>query len=301
MIDFIYGDTYLSYVLGRSHPTRPVRALNTLRLVQATGVPHRVVEPRMATGDELAIVHDPAYIEGIRAGYDGEWSGYRPQLHGAAALIAGGTLDAARRIITGETVRAFNPMGAKHHAMREHAEGFCIYNDMAIAATVLADAGLRVLYIDWDAHHGNGVEFLLEHRTDILTASIHNGDIYPGTGLWHRPEAAAYNWPLPSGADGIELRLALSEVFEVGAEFRPDVVLLAAGADGHKYDPLGGLGYTVEDFAAAGNRVSDFADQHCAGRILAGGAGGYRADDWTPLAWLAVVRALAKTDVSCPA
>lgn len=297
MIDFVYADTYLSYVLGDRHPTRPVRALNTLRLVQATGVPHRLVEPRQATDDELAIVHDPAYIEHIRAGYDYEWDGYRPQLHDVAALIAGGTLDAARRIITGETVRAFNPMGAKHHAMRDRSEGFCIYNDMAIAATVLADAGMRVLYIDWDAHHGNGVEFLLEHRTDVLTASIHNGEIYPGTGLFHRPKRAAYNWPLPDGSGGTELRAALTEVFEIGAAFQPDVVLLATGADGHERDPLGGLGYTVDDFTEAGQRVAMFADRFCSGRVLAGGAGGYRANDWTPRSWLAVVRALAGAEV----
>jgi acetoin utilization protein AcuC len=187
-------------------------------------------------------------------------------------------------------------MGAKHHAQRDTASGFCIYNDMAIAATHLADSGRKVLYVDWDAHHGDGVEFLLEHRLDVLTASIHNGQIFPGTGRAHRPEAAAYNWPLPSGASGEDMVTALEQALAIGADFRPDVVLLAAGADGHREDPLGGLNYEVPDFQRAATLVSDFAFEHCAGRLLVGGAGGYRADDWTPRVWFEVLQVIAVSE-----
>jgi acetoin utilization protein AcuC len=287
-VELIHTDDYLAYSLGEGHPTRPIRASNLIRLVDAAGLPHVLVEPVAANDAELLRVHAADYVAHVRAGWDDEWEGPRPYLHELAARIAGGTLDAARRIVEGRTVRAFHPMGAKHHAQRDRASGFCIYNDMALAAVHLADAGLRVLYVDWDAHHGDGVEALLHHRVDVLTASIHNGRIFPGTGQSHDPTAAAFNWPLPMGADGGAMLGALDEALEVAEQFAPDVVLLAAGADGHRDDPLGGLNYEIEDFAECARRVSAFSYAQCGGRLLAGGAGGYLADDVTPAVWFAV-------------
>lgn len=164
---------------------------------------------------------------------------------------------------------------------------------MAVAATVLSDGGMSVLYVDWDAHHGDGVEFLLEDRPQVLTASIHNGSIFPRTGQQHRPEVNAYNWALPYGSDGSAMLSALSEALDLGAASKPDIVLVAAGADGHRMDPLGGLAYEVGDFVEAARRVSDFSYEHCAGRLLVGGAGGYRADDWTPRVWFEVYKTMA--------
>lgn len=283
-MELIHSTEYMKYTLGDHHPTRPVRAENLLRLVHEAGLPHQPVEPTPAAREDLLLVHDLAYVEQVESGWNHEWDGHRPWLHDVASLIVGGTVGAARRIIAGETARAFHPMGAKHHAMRDRASGFCIYNDMAIAAIVLADAGMRVLYVDWDAHHGDGVEFLLEDRQDIMTASIHNGQIFPGTGQAHRPEANAFNWPLPYGSAGTAMLSALDEALEIGAAFQPDVILLAAGADGHREDPLGGLGYELSDFIEAARTLSTFTFDHCRGRLLAGGAGGYRAGDWTPAA-----------------
>jgi acetoin utilization protein AcuC len=297
-VDLVHSDRYLGYLLGPGHPTRPVRCSNMLTLVRNTGIPHRLVEPTLATEADLLLVHDAAYVEQVRSGWHDEWDGNRPQLHDLAALIVGGTVDAARRIADGTTIRAFHAMGAKHHAMADTASGFCIYNDMAIAATVLADSGRRVLYLDWDAHHGDGVEALLAHRTDVMTASIHNGHILPGTGHGHRPERAAYNWPLPSGASGSEMLAAVDDGLSIGSAFRPDVVLLAAGADGHEMDPLGQLAYRLEDFVDAAGEVSAFSWRHCQGRLLGGGAGGYLADDWTPRVWAGVFKELASPPVA---
>ena len=292
-VDLVHSDRYLGYVLGPGHPTRPVRSANMLALVRNAGTPHRLVEPTVAPEEDLLLVHDATYIDQVRSGWHDEWEGHRPQLHELAALIVGGTVDAARRIAAGSATRVFHAMGAKHHAMADTASGFCIYNDMAIAATVLANSGMKVLYLDWDAHHGDGVEALLAHRTDGMTASIHNGHIFPGTGHTHAPERAAYNWPLPSGASGADLLAALDEALSMGSTFGPDVVLLAAGADGHEMDPLGQLGYRLPDFAEAARRVSDFSWSHCQGRLLGGGAGGYLADDWTPRVWASVFEQLA--------
>ncbi|MDQ3627972.1 MAG: acetoin utilization protein AcuC [Actinomycetota bacterium] len=295
-MQLVHTVDYLKYDLGDGHPTRPVRAQNLVRLVREAGLLTDLVEPASAAYDELRLVHSAKYVEQVVAGWHPEWDGHRPWLHDLAGLIVGGTLGAARRIRDGQVRRVFHPMGAKHHAQRDTASGFCIYNDMAVAATVLADAGMKVLYVDWDAHHGDGVEFLLEDQPQVLTASIHNGSIFPGTGQQHRPEANAYNWPLPNGSDGPAMLSALDEVLDLGAALEPDIVLLAAGADGHRLDPLGGLRYEVDDFAQAARRVSDFSYEHCAGRLLAGGAGGYLADDWTPRVWFEVFKTMAAAD-----
>jgi acetoin utilization deacetylase AcuC-like enzyme len=123
----------------------------------------------------------------------------------------------------------------------------------------------------------------------------------PGTGHAHRPEAAAYNWPLPSDASGANLIEAVQQSLEIGADFRPDIVLLAAGADGHEADPLeadplGRLSYQLSDFSTATELVSQFSEQHRGGRLLAGGAGGYRADGWTPRVWFETFKALTQED-----
>ncbi|HYP44454.1 MAG TPA: hypothetical protein VEQ66_04560 [Propionibacteriaceae bacterium] len=293
-VQLIHTPDYLGYRLGEGHPTRPERAENLVRLVGQSALHHELVEPRTASRADLLTVHDAAYVDQVQSGWHPEWEGYRPNLHHLSALIVGGTLEAARRIRYGDVTRAFHPMGAKHHAHRDTASGFCIYNDMAIAATVLADSGMKVLYLDWDAHHGDGVEFLLEDRADVLTASIHNGHIFPGTGDGHRPDRAAYNWPLPPGATGTDLLASVAEALEIASAFQPDIVLLAAGADGHSADPLGGLGYELPDYRRAATQVSDFTNRQCAGRMLVGGAGGYRADDWTPRVWFETFAAMAE-------
>ena len=146
-IQLIHTPEYLNYRLGEGHPTRPERAANLVALVEQSGLPHELIEPEPASYEELRLVHSASYIDEVVSGWHSEWDGHRPQLHHLASLIVGGTLDAARRIQSGEITRAFHPMGAKHHAQRDTASGFCIYNDMAIAATVLADAGMKV------AHH----------------------------------------------------------------------------------------------------------------------------------------------------
>jgi acetoin utilization protein AcuC len=293
-IDYVYDDDYLRWNLSAGHPTRPIRALNALRLIQATDLPHEVIKPRLATREELTLVHDRDYVEQTLAGCNDEWSGVQPVLGETAALMAGGTMRAVDRMLAGQTVRAFNPQGAKHHAQRANGSGFCVFNDMAMAAARFVKAGMRVLYVDWDAHHGDGVEALTADMPEVMTASIHNGNIYPGTGQVHDVERAVFNWPLPHRADGIELEAALREALDLALDHEPDVVLLAAGGDGHRYDPLGNLAFDVEDAYEAGRAVAEFADAYCEGRVLAGGAGGYNADDWTPLMWHAVVKALSE-------
>lgn len=290
MIDVVYSNDYLEWKLGKGHPTNPVRAANAVRLIEAMQIEHTLLAPRPATLKELKLAHSAKYIGETLAGTNSEWFGTQPSLGKTARLMAGGTMFAVDRILEGSTSRAFNPQGAKHHAQRATGAGFCVFNDMAMAARrFMTERGWRVLYIDWDVHHGDGVEELLLKERAAMTASIH-GYGYPGTGLRHRKGNFAYNWPLKDGSDGTDVLLALNEILELGRKFRPDIVLLAAGADAHISDPLGGLRLTVEDYATLARRVREFADDNCEGRVLIGGAGGYQPYTWTPMVWATVVR-----------
>lgn len=291
-LDFVYSDQYLRYVLGEHHPTNPLRAFLTLDLLRQHEVPHRLVEPEPALLDDLQLAHTPDYIGHVARGQDWEWEGYRPWLHDTAGLIYGGTLDAARRIADGSTVRAFNPMGSKHHAMPDSASGFCVYNDIAGAGRFLTSLGMRVLYLDWDIHHGDGVEAILGSEPDAMTASIHAMLITPSMGQRHRRSERVYNWHLRS-PDRYDLFDAVEETLAEGTLFKPDVILLAAGADGHVGDRTGLGRYTVADIADTTRMVVEFAEEHCEGRVLAGGAGGYSPHTWTPRCWLAVCQVLA--------
>ncbi len=292
-MDFIYSDEYLSWRLGEDHPTDPRRASNTLQLLQSPGVAFDVVTPRSATREEMLLVHCPRYLDELRAGRCDEWTGIRPALFDTAALMAGGTMLAVDRLLDGTSARAFNPQGAKHHAQRARASGFCVLNDMAMAAHRLVAAGLRVLYVDWDAHHGDGVEELTRDLDDVMTVSVHGFPMWPGTGASHDESRHVFNYPLGPGADGRAMLAALDDALDRAGRFRPDVVLLAAGADGHRDDPLSHLRYDLPAFVKAASMLNAFAVALCGGRLIAGGAGGYRPMDRTPEVWAAVFTALA--------
>lgn len=299
--EFIYSDQYLRYVLGEGHPTNPLRAFLTLDLLRQHDVPHTLVEPEQASLDDLRLAHTPDYIGHVARGKDIEWQGYRPWLHDTAALIYGGTLDAARRIANGATQRAFNPMGSKHHAMANEASGFCIYNDIAAAGRFFTSIGMRVLYLDWDIHHGDGVEAILADDPAAMTSSIHAMQISPNmgrTGLRTGQGGSTVLNRLLRSPDGSALDAWLDDTFEQAVVHRPDVVLLAAGADGHWGDRCGLGDYEVSDIADATRRVVAFADAHCEGRILAGGAGGYSPHRWTPRMWLATCQVLAGAEAT---
>lgn len=294
--EFIYSDQYLRYVLGEGHPTNPLRAFLTLDLLRQHDVPHVQVEPEQALLSELRLAHTPDHIHHVSLGRDYEWQGYRPWLHSTAALIYGGTLDAARRIAAGQTKRAFNPMGSKHHAMADRTSGFCIYNDIAAAGRYFTSIGMRVLYLDWDIHHGDGVEAILRDDPAAMTSSIHAMQITPNmghTGLHTGHGGSTVLNRLLRSPDGDALDAWLDDTFEQAAAHAPDVILLAAGADGHWGDRSRLGDYEVADIAHTTERVVAFADAYCEGRVLAGGAGGYSPHRWTPRMWLATCQVLA--------
>jgi acetoin utilization protein AcuC len=297
-ITIAYSDEYLDWQLGPDHPTNPIRAKLAVEGLVDRGCPLRTITPafdRDRARRQAIEIHCPAYVDEVLAGRSAEWSGTQERLGQVASLMFTGTADLVGAIVADGFSPGvyFNPQGAKHHAHYDRSAGFCAFNDMAWAAQRFTQLGKRVLYIDWDAHHGDGVEGLLLDNRMAVTASIHDGTIFPGTGRDGHDEArGAYNWALPRGAGDDELLSAFGEIAWMFHELRPDVVLLACGADGLAGDPLSTLQYTLGGIFKTAGWLGNLC-QVAGIPVLAGGAGGYQPETETPTAWVEAIRALA--------
>lgn len=290
-----YGDVYLDWKLGSKdfdHPTNPVRAKYATELLQES---HDVVviEPEIKSSDRDRVesIHDKAYVSRVLdLGHCGEWRPDDTHKGQVALHMFAGTVRLVEKMLDEDLKVGFNPQGAKHHAQYDHSSGFCVFNDMAWAAKEFKRQGMRVMYIDWDAHHGDGVENLLASDRDIVTCSIHDSVIFPGTGLdGHKPSFGIYNWALDPGAGDEQFIAAVEEIAELSNKVKPDVILLATGADAHKTDPLSTLNFDYPGYVHAAQLVGQMAIAHSQGRVLIGGAGGYQPFDHTPQIWSEVV------------
>jgi acetoin utilization protein AcuC len=288
-----YDDVYLDWQLGNgdgSHPTNPVRAKLAVEFLE--NLDPVMVKPSASESDRdlLSHVHSDEYISKVLdQGHCGEWYPDQTHLGNVALEMAAGTIRMYEKILSGEAQVAFNPQGAKHHAQYDHSSGFCVFNDMALVAKLFMAAGLKPMYIDWDAHHGDGVENILRAYPNLVTASIHQGGIFPGTGLTSEPENGAYNFPLSNGDGDIEFLDAMQDIEMLADEIQPDVILLATGADAHKTDPLSSLQFDYPGYEYAAKAVARIANKHSQGRVLIGGAGGYQPLEHTPVIWAKVV------------
>ena len=286
MTTLVHDPAYAGWVLGTGHPTQGRRFTNAAELIVAQpGV--SVVAPRPASREELLRVHTPGYVAQVLDEHTcSEWEGARPDLAALAALFAGGTLTALDTLTSGVSRVAVNLAGGKHHAHADRSSGFCVFADLAVAAEIAGESGHRVAVLDIDAHHGDGTEALCRQMPHVLTFSVHQFGIFPGTGLVDDPAAHAYNEPLSGGSGDVHLMGAVERFLALAADFQPTMVFIAAGADGHRDDPLAGLAYTEDGFREAGallsRRLPDMP-------MLVTGAGGYRPDDATPQSWAAFV------------
>ena len=294
-----YTPEYLDWRLGAGHPTNPERARLAVEQIRdwaaAEDVEVRWQTPTLDLDrvfGEAPQVHNARYLAELAAGRCDEWSGTDRRLRDVAALMFTGTLDLVEDLLRDWRPGIwFNPQGAKHHAHADRSSGFCVLNDMAYAATRLTADGKRVLYVDWDAHHGDGVEALLLDNPRAVTASIHDRTIFPGTGRGSRPDLGAYNWPLAHGAGDADLAEAIGEVLDLAEQEAPDVLLLACGADGLAGDPLSSLTYTLEGIGAAAARIGAWTAERGL-PVVVGGAGGYQPLTETPAAWALTVTTL---------
>ena len=273
---------------GAGHPERPERLRAVQDGIASAGIRELVVEveAREATNDELSRVHDPAYLRALEqfcsagggrldpdtAAGPGSWR--------AARLAAGATLAAVETLDRGGGVAAFvaaRPPG--HHALRDRAMGFCLLNNVAVTAAALADRGERVLIVDWDVHHGNGTQATFWNDQRVLYASTHESPLFPGTGRINetggpRAQLLTINVPLPAGATGDVVQSAIEDVVApAAAQFGPTWVLVSAGFDAHRSDPLAGLALTAGDFANLATSVARLAPSP--GRLILALEGGY--------------------------
>jgi acetoin utilization protein AcuC len=310
----VYGERSLAYDFGPQHPLTPRRfgpAIDLLRELGAT----RFLEPQPATRDELQRLHQPAYIDAVqRFSVDprlpparGIGPGDCPAfagMHEASAAVAGGSLAAMRAILAGELPHAFHPGGGLHHAMAGHASGFCIYNDVALAIALARDAGERVLYVDLDVHHGDGVEALFWDEPDVITFSIHESGLtlFPGTGFVEErgaPHArgTAVNVPLLAGTGDVSWLAAVERIVPALADaFGPTLLVTQHGCDSHAFDPLAHLRLTTVAYRRATLLLDDIAHRYTGGRWLATGGGGYDAYRVVPRSWALVWFAQAHRD-----
>jgi acetoin utilization protein AcuC len=291
------------YDFGPSHPLAPVRVTLTMELAAALGVLEaaEVRAPSAASDAELLLVHDPEYIAAVRSGKTALWYGLGTPdnpifdgMHEASALIAGGTLAAARAVWDGSAGHAASVAGGLHHAMRRQASGFCIYNDPAIAIAWLLSAGAsRVAYVDLDVHHGDGVQAAFYGDPRVLTISLHEhpATLFPGTGLATEIGSGdgrgyAVNVPLPAGTgDAGWLRALDAIVPPLLHEFQPDVLVSQHGCDTHRLDPLAHLELSVDAQRRAAVLMHDLAHATAGGRWLLTGGGGYQRVQVVPRIW----------------
>jgi acetoin utilization protein AcuC len=269
-----------------------------------------IVPPRPATDAELLTVHAPEYIEAVkraqpdlRYGLGTEDVPVVEGMHDAAATIVGATLVAAEKVMSGEVTRAFNISGGLHHAHRRQASGFCVYNDLAVAIRwIQKQYHARVLYVDYDAHHGDGVQWIFYHDPEVVTLSLHESGafLFPGTGFVDEiGEGDGYgyavNVPLEPHTHDASFLNAFREIVPVVAQaFKPDVIVLQNGCDSHALDPLTHLRCSTRIFEECTRIVCEIADDYCKGRVIATGGGGYAIHEVVPRAWTLVWCALRR-------
>lgn len=290
-VTIVHSPDYANWFFSADHPTQGRRFVNGFNQMKKS---YRVLEPRPATVAELTRVHSVGYVkEVINDHACFEWSGAREDLARFAQLFAGGTLVALESLLFHEADVAIHLPGAKHHAQYDHSSGFCVFNDFAIAADIATkDYGMKVAIFDIDAHHGDGVENLTCDNPDVLTYSIHESGIFPGTGNTNDLAKSVFNFPLTdeTGKGDSSLLAGVNNFIPIARAFNPDLLFITSGADGLKDDPLTQLQYTVKGYADAAALIRKFFPTT---PILMGGAGGYLPDNGTPEVWAAVAEQLA--------
>ena len=306
----VWDDSLLAYNFGPGHPMSPDRLDLTARLARELGLFEvegvRLAEPYVAAAADLLTVHSYDYVSAVQAasadpadcneamGLGTEDTPAFAGMHEASARLVGGSLAAADAVLSGSVLHAVNFSGGMHHAGHEKAAGFCIYNDAAAAvARLLAKGVQRVVYIDVDAHHGDGTQNIFWNDPRVMTISLHESGLtlFPGTGFANETggkgaEGTAVNIALPSGTnDAGWLRAFHAVVPQLTEAFAPEVIVSQHGCDSHKDDPLTGLKISVEAQRQAALTISDLAGRLCEGRWIATGGGGYNVASVVPRSW----------------
>jgi acetoin utilization protein AcuC len=307
---FIYSDELLKYKFSSHHPFDQFRLKLTVDLLKKTHAlkDENIVVPRMATEEELCLIHDPDYVNAVKMAGHGQLPNEIAEnyglgtedtpifqnMHEASSLLVGGTLTAVDQVMSGKTLHALNLGGGLHHGFRGKASGFCIYNDSSVAIKYIQEKyNARVLYVDTDAHHGDGVQWSFYDDPNVCTLSIHETGryLFPGTGNVNergQGKGYGYTFNIPLDAfteDESWIHTYTNALREIAEFFKPDVILTQNGADSHYFDPLTHLSSTMKIYREIPRLAHEIAHQYCDGKWIAVGGGGY--DIWrvVPRAW----------------
>ena len=290
---FLYDERFLDHDAGAGHPERRERLSSTMAHLQAQAwfEQLRMLTPRVADEASIESVHSHDLIVRARSACEQELPfldvmdvGISRESFDIALLAVGGAQTLADNVIAGEVDNAFalcRPPG--HHAEHDQALGFCLFNNVAIAARYLQkEHGLdKILILDWDVHHGNGSQHSFEDDPSVLYVSTHQYPFYPGTGAYSetgtgRGEGATLNCPMPAGAgDEQYTQVFVEKILPKINEFAPEFVIISAGFDGHVDDPLANICLSTEFYGWMSARLMEVADKHCKGRLISLLEGGY--------------------------
>lgn len=305
----VTGEALSSYGFGDGHPFGPDRFYAFHRKYRELGLAQQVIEaqPTMASQEIIERFHTHEYVELVKSrsiigdGFlDG---GDTPAFKGsyeAASLVVGSAVSAAEAIMQGRCKRAFIPIAGLHHARRNHAAGFCVFNDCGVVIeTLLNEYGLeRVAYVDIDAHHGDGVFYGFEDDPRVLFADIHEDGhyLYPGTGSIEETGRGAatgmkLNLPAPPDSGDDIFDLLWEKVERYLAQYQPQFIILQAGADSIDGDPITHMRFSAASHARAAKRLCGIADQYASGRLLILGGGGYNRDNLAA-AWNGIIQSV---------
>lgn len=317
----MYHEGFLAYNFGGGHALRETRVKLARELIRAYGLldgTAEELEPRPAPDPSIRRVHTDDYLAAVkRLSADPRGDSYAHGLgtpdnpvfggmYEAAALQVGGTILACEEVVSGRRIRAFNLGGGFHHAMPNRASGFCILNDLAIAITsLLEDHGLqRVLYVDVDAHHADGVQAVFYRDPRVMTISLHEDGryLFPGTGFPDEigdgeGRGFAVNVPLPPYTRDVSYLYAFREVVPpLARAFRPEMIVSQLGADAHHLDPLTHLLLTTQAYEAIARILDGLSRELCEGRWVATGGGGYDVTA-VPRVWTVLFASMAGANV----
>jgi acetoin utilization protein AcuC len=295
-IVLVHDESYVNWVFSANHPTQGRRFQNGHDLiVNDPEMQVEVIRPIDIDKSALLSVHSSEYVDAVlNDGISSVWPDKNLELASLAKLFVGGTLTALDQLLSNKTKLAVHLPGAKHHAQYDYSSGFCVFGDFAIAAKIATQQSHRVAIFDLDAHHGDGTENLLKDEK-VLTFSVHDSTAFPGTGFNDDPDNLIYNQPLAAFSGDEDLMIATKRFIEVCESFKPTILFIACGADGHETDRLASLQYTVEGYKESMKTlIATFGNLP----ILVGGAGGYQPDTFTPLIWKEAIKSLAEEDRS---
>lgn len=307
---YIYDDELLKYRFSDSHPFNQMRLKLTTDLLKDSGylTDRHIVKPRTASIEELSLVHSTDYIQAVQdAGHDlltteemikygleTEDTPSFKDMHEKSSLLVGATLTAVDLVMTGKTNQAINLSGGLHHGFSGKASGFCIYNDAAVACEyIVKKYGKTVLYVDTDAHHGDGVQWSFYGRNDVATLSIHETGryLFPGTGsATERGTEEGFGYSVNLPIDAYTEDDSFLEVFKAGLEgaikkFQPNIILSQNGVDAHYRDPMTHLSLTSKSYEEIPRFVKQMADRYTEGKWIAVGGGGYNIWQVVPRMW----------------